>query len=60
MFHVQITLADMYLAATNGYLKHAAGRDIFADYPNLVKVIENVNSVPSISKYIAQRPETLF
>jgi prostaglandin-H2 D-isomerase / glutathione transferase len=37
-----------------------AKKDMIADYPNLQKLVENVKSIESIKKWIANRPESEF
>jgi glutathione S-transferase len=55
----KLTWADFYFTALIGILNFVLkGKDALADYSALQKVVENVNSLDSIKKWIAERPVT--
>lgn len=54
---LQLTWADILLINFYESARNAAGEDIFANYPNLLKVKQNVLSVPSLKAYLQKRKE---
>lgn len=57
----RLTWADFYLTAIKGTVAYGySGAEPFEKYPGLQKVAENVESIESIQKWLAERPETDF
>lgn len=53
----RISWADfVFITAYENIRSLLSGKDIFANYPNLLKVKENVMGIPSIKDYIKKRP----
>jgi len=52
----KLSWADLYFVSNIDYLIGRYGRDFVADYSNLVKVRQNVKSIPAIKTWIEQRP----
>lgn len=52
----QLTVADIYFVAFKPYLEAFIKKDLYDNYENLKKVIENVESIPEIKKWIETRP----
>jgi prostaglandin-H2 D-isomerase / glutathione transferase len=53
-------MADMCFVAYLDMFNAVAKTDLTANYPNLKKMVENVTSIESIKKWIANRPVTEF
>lgn len=54
----RITWADFYFAGIRDYLSVMAKRDITAEHPNLMRVVDNVHAIESVRKWIERRPHT--
>jgi len=55
----RLTWADIYVASLSGLIAFITkGKDLFATYPAIKKVIDNVESNENIKKWIAERPVT--
>lgn len=57
-FYLQLTWADLYFAAILDYLNYLTKTELVSPYENLRKVVDNVNSIESIKKWIDNRPKT--
>lgn len=56
----RLTWADFYFVGMHEYLCDMAGKNLFEDYPNIRKVVENVYSIPAIKTWVETRPQTEF
>ncbi|XP_068916028.1 glutathione S-transferase-like [Tenebrio molitor] len=56
----RLTWADLYFTSFSPSLVSFTGEDAFAKYPNLQALIDKVNAIPAIKKWIAERPKTEF
>lgn len=55
----RLTWADFYVAALSGVLTFVnQGVNPYDQYPSLKKVVDNVESIESIKKWISERPVT--
>jgi prostaglandin-H2 D-isomerase / glutathione transferase len=55
----KLTWADLYFVALHKILiLMTKNPDIYSEYPALLRVVENVESIDSIKKWIAERPVT--
>ena len=57
----RLTWADIYVTALSPLINFIGkGQDLFETYPALKKVIDNVESIENIKKWIAERPVTEY
>jgi hypothetical protein len=59
----QLTWADFVIAAYSGMMKLVEGKlgeEIWSNYPGLMAVVENVESIDVIKNWIHERPVTDF
>lgn len=56
----RLTWADLFFAAVKIYFSYCAEYDILQNAPNLQKVVENVEKIENIKKWIEKRPKTNF
>lgn len=55
----RLTWADIYIASLSPLISFISkSQDVFETYPAIKKVVENVESIDSIKKWIAERPVT--
>lgn len=54
----KLTWADFYFIAVLDYFNYLAERDILENRPNLIKVKDNVMSIPVIKEWVKVRPDT--
>ena len=58
----KLTWADVALSAEKEYIAWILGEDfekIYAQYPHINAVIDKVREIPSIKKWIEERPKTM-
>ncbi|KAL7015378.1 hypothetical protein ACKWTF_016417 [Chironomus riparius] len=57
----RLTWADIYVTSLSALINFIGkGQDLFATYPALKKVIDTVESIENIKKWIAERPVTEY
>ncbi|GJQ79690.1 hypothetical protein Trydic_g5838 [Trypoxylus dichotomus] len=54
----RLTWADFYFVGMHEYLNTMVGTNLYENYPNLNKVIENVFSIPAVKAWVEARPVT--
>jgi hypothetical protein len=58
----KLTWADVFVTALSEMIKFGApdDKEIFSRYPALKKMIDNVEGIKEIKKWIAERPESEY
>ncbi|XP_012264442.2 uncharacterized protein LOC105690872 [Athalia rosae] len=56
----KVTWADINYVSLHDYFCAMLERDIVEGYPNLKKLVNEINSIPNIKAYLEKRPKTRF
>lgn len=54
----KLSWCDLFFTSFLPYVNMMAKQDITEKYPNLQKVVKNVNNLPAIKEWLAKRPKT--